>query len=59
MLEYVVVKGNVDKFGRIWDMRPYDLCEYCGQPDNCGDCNHNKLSIEDAKEIGCIGVKLN
>lgn len=58
MGNYVKIKGFANKFGRIWDMAPYELCVECGQPDNCGDCNHNELTIEDAKEIGCVGIKI-
>lgn len=55
-MNHVVIQGFADKFGRIWDMRPWDLCDECGQPDNCGDCNHNKLTIDEVKEIGCVGM---
>ena len=33
-----------DKFGRAWDLPENELCPECGQPDSCGDCNHERLS---------------
>lgn len=43
--------GKKDKFGRVWN--PHTLvCSGCGQPDDCGDCNHKPLSIEDVKALG-------
>lgn len=33
-----------DKFNRVWNLPVTELCQVCGQPDNCGDCNHKKLS---------------
>jgi hypothetical protein len=43
-----------DKFGRLWIKPKDELCPECGQPDNCGDCNHKKISNEEAKELGAI-----
>lgn len=36
-----------DRYGRTWNLSPDELCPECGQPDNCGDCNHEPLSDED------------
>lgn len=33
-----------DKYGRVWKLPVTELCAVCGQPDNCGDCEHKKLS---------------
>ena len=38
-----------DKFGVNWNLLKEELCHICGQPDNCGDCNHKKLSKKDIK----------
>ena len=32
-----------DKYGRIWQLPKNELCPVCGQPDNCGDCQHERL----------------
>ncbi len=48
-----VTRKTTDKFGRRWegfDVR--ELCPECGQPDNCGDCTHNKLDDDDVLEMG-------
>lgn len=41
----------------IWG-RPYpdgfELCRVCGQPDNCGDCNHERCT--DAQYFEMIGA---
>ncbi|KKN32338.1 hypothetical protein LCGC14_0814870 [marine sediment metagenome] len=55
---YIEIKGFVDKFGRIWDLPAWELCQWCGQPDNCGDCNHEQLTTTDVQELGCVGVVL-
>jgi len=41
----------VDKYGRIWNIPKEEACPECGQPDNCGDCNHTKLTDEDVKYL--------
>lgn len=38
---------NIDIFGRIWNLPKKELCNKCGQPDNCGDCSCKKLSKKD------------
>lgn len=43
---------TTDRFGRIWDLPATELCEVCGQPDNCGDCNHERLSTDDVTQLG-------
>lgn len=47
-------KALEDKFGRVWKNPSWDLCPVCGQPDNCGDCNHKKLSETDVVELGGV-----
>jgi hypothetical protein len=32
------------------------LCPVCGQPDNCGDCDHTPLSPDEIAELGGIVV---
>ena len=44
-------KGYKDKFGRKWFLPIRELCPICGQPDNCGDCNHKKLYRADVKYL--------
>jgi hypothetical protein len=34
---------QVDIYGVPWPLPPGELCSTCGQPDNCGDCNHEPL----------------
>jgi hypothetical protein len=43
-----------DKYGRIWptEWNDRELCPTCGQPDNCGDCNHLPLTKKQAVELG-------
>jgi len=41
-----------DRFGRKWDLPASELCPVCGQPDNCGDCDHNPLSPDEVIELG-------
>ncbi len=37
-----------DAFDRDWpEIADEELCVVCGQPDNCGDCNHRQLTGED------------
>lgn len=57
-------RAFMDRYGRTWPYAREELCGTCGQPDNCGDCSHKKLSNEDVLRIlldeeGCkaIGVK--
>lgn len=28
-----------------------ERCQICGQPDNCGDCNHMPISVEQLTEL--------
>lgn len=44
----------IDRYGRIWRLPQAELCPECGQPDNCGDCNHEPLTDEQAAELGAI-----
>lgn len=41
---------TVDIYGHEWP-DGYEVCSECGQPDNCGDCNHQPLSDEDRAEL--------
>lgn len=45
---------KIDKFGAVWDLSPDELCFVCGQPDNCGDCDHKPMSDDQIKELGGI-----
>ena len=45
---------TLDSYGRIWDNPIWDKCPICGQPDNCGDCNHKPLTETDVIELGGI-----
>lgn len=40
-----------DDFGRTWNLPDDELCPTCGQPDNCGDCDHTEMSEEEAKTL--------
>lgn len=42
---------TLDVYGRIWNNPIWDKCPVCGQPDNCGDCNHEKLGLQDVLEL--------
>ena len=39
-------------FGRVWRLPKAELCQKCGQPDNVGDCNHKRLPLADALDLG-------
>lgn len=42
-----------DRYGRFWGpMSPNEVCNDCGQPDNCGDCEHGALTDAQAKSLG-------
>lgn len=41
-----------DVFGRTWDIPVAETCNECGQPDNCGDCNHYMLPPESVIQLG-------
>ena len=41
-----------DRYGRIWNLPDNELCSECGQPDNCGDCNHFELTSYDVSKLG-------
>lgn len=40
-----------DRYGRRWPYPENELCPECGQPDNVGDCNHERLGDEDVQMI--------
>lgn len=40
-----------DRFERLWPVDT-ETCEECGQPDNCGDCTHGKLTDEQVLDLG-------
>jgi hypothetical protein len=45
-------RGWTDKYGRTWgSLTRKELCPVCGQPDNCGDCNHKKLSAQNVIDL--------
>jgi hypothetical protein len=33
-----------DIYGVEWNLPVEEICPTCGQPDNCGDCEHGRLS---------------
>lgn len=42
-----------DKYGNTWPLAPSEeFCPTCGQPDNCGDCNHTELPPDLVRELG-------
>lgn len=48
---------EADRFGRRWpelDGHPEERCPVCGQPDNCGDCNHEPLTDDEARSLGGV-----
>lgn len=49
-------RWQTDRYGRhwpyTWDEAKIELCGECGQPDNCGDCNHGRLSDNEAIHLG-------
>lgn len=45
-------RPRIDKYGRAWRLPLYELCDECGQPDNCGDCTHGQLTVEDVRQLG-------
>lgn len=48
-----VVAEHVDSFGRRWPATTIlESCSTCGQPDNCGECNHEPLTMEDVLLLG-------
>lgn len=42
---------HTDRYGRTWDLPSRELCPGCGQPDNCGDCDHQPLTDEQAAQL--------
>lgn len=40
-----------DRYDRLWPVE-IDVCPECGQPDNCGDCTHGKLTDQDVIDLG-------
>lgn len=42
-----------DKYGNTWpNVRADDRCMECGQPDNCGDCPHERLTDPQVRTLG-------
>jgi len=37
----------MDIYGIEWNLPSNELCPVCGQPDSCGDCNHQPLDVND------------
>jgi len=48
------MKIKYDKYGRGWKLPVRELCPTCGQPDNCGDCNHKRLRNSDVVTLDGI-----
>lgn len=42
---------KIDVFGNAWPT-DYEVCSTCGQPDNCGDCNHKELTTQEVRFLG-------
>jgi hypothetical protein len=42
---------TTDNYGVSWELPASELCPECGQPDNCGDCNHEPLTADDVREL--------
>ncbi len=42
---------TTDRFGRKWDLPESELCPECGQPDNCGECNHEPYTDDEAATL--------
>lgn len=51
---YYVDAPEPDRYGRRWTLPDRELCPVCGQPDNCGDCTHKRLSRAQALALGAI-----
>ena len=46
-------EGVADLFGVDWPGVPSnERCQQCGQPDNCGDCNHSRLPDDQVELLG-------
>jgi len=46
-----------DKWGREWNLSENEVCPVCGQPDNCGDCDHTQLSEKEIKILQNLDQK--
>lgn len=44
---------KIDRYGRGWSDQT-ETCLTCGQPDNCGDCNHMPLAPEQVDQMGGV-----
>jgi hypothetical protein len=40
-------KRKTYDLGRIVQIVPLEVCPVCGQPDNCGDCNHKPATDDE------------
>lgn len=44
-----------DCYGVVWPEVPEnERCPECGQPDNCGDCQHGWLGVEGVLTLGGV-----
>lgn len=42
-----------DIYGRSWpNVSANESCPVCGQPDNCGDCEHGRLTDDEVILLG-------
>ena len=48
------MKLRIDKFGNGWRLPVSELCSTCGQPDNCGDCSHGKLTKDNVVTLAGV-----
>lgn len=47
------MKPEPDLYGRSWPGVPEnERCRTCGQPDNCGECDHVALTARDVLQLG-------
>jgi hypothetical protein len=51
LLSEVAAEHALDRYGRVWNLPSEELCPECGQPDNCGDCDHAPLTDEEAASL--------
>lgn len=52
----MTAKATIDRYGHVWLLPLSELCPECKQPDNCGDCNHEPLSDQEAEALGAMKV---
>lgn len=48
---FVMTYPHEPLYYQVWP-EGTELCDQCGQPDNCGDCNHEPLPAADVYKLG-------